>query len=495
MSDLLQERATTWQALCTAQDEFVARLLDECATLEDEVAQAEAARTTTAPEHADESAAADKAEQELLRMEQDRRVRGLEEQIQSYGAINEELAAEERGFRDEIKARSSRLTKAREIAAAARPLPPAPETPAKDAFVGNPYVLCLINGSNALFNEGPVSQGRNGGEDVAARLRWEIEKDLRTHDVELEEGEQAVRAGILTFLLHDKVQVVKHLLRTRTIASAETWDAFLAGFGSTANNQCVDVVGGVEGDLATLLLTIGSASGLKRIYIVGAQLDRLYEVCPALLPSDVAFGVDVGPKIVLVNASESDEERDLLQTSGWRVTIFPRFFGASLDPRERSPSPTASKPAPTPPVSAPVRPPVKPIAAFLRPEGKPTAAWLPPRDRPVAAAEDTDLATFYAGLTTPNSKHKFSPTARLLQQDPQICVWQYFAKDGCTRKDCIKSHKYDLTSRGRRVLKKEISTIRCKELLRTGYCSWEEKNGVRCMFNHDFDGSSAPPKR
>ncbi|GAA6057799.1 hypothetical protein JCM3770_001046 [Rhodotorula araucariae] len=475
MSDSLQERVTTWQSLSTSQDEFVARLLGDCANLEEEVAQVEAQPSPAAQDPTNEVTADERVEQDLRKMEQDSREWGLREQVDSYAAINEELERQELDRYDEIEARSARLTRAHELAAGARPLPTAMGKPAKEAFVGKSYVLCLINGSNALFNFGPVSQGRNGGEDVAGRLRWEIEKDLRVHDPEYVKGESG-NVDILTFFLYDKSAVVKYLLGSATIASAETWDGFLGGFGSVPNNQCIDVAGGSEDGLAMLLRTLGNAACVKHIYVAGAELDRLYAACPALLPGDDTFYVDVGPKIVLVNTSEGDDEHGLLATSEWRVTTFPRFFGACRKSQAREPSPGAE---PMPATSAPARPAVKPIAAFLRPTGQPVTAWLPHDERPVAAAEDADLATFYAGLTTPQSKHKFSPTARLLQQDPQICVWHYFSKDGCSVNGCIRSHQYDLTSRGRRVLKKEISTIRCKEQLRTGYCSWEERNGVR----------------
>lgn len=81
--------------------------------------------------------------------------------------------------------------------------------------------------------------------------------------------------------------------------SASTWDDFCAAFASEANNQCIDIAGDADAAIATLLLGLGYAPNLKHIYIVGAQLHRLYEACPALLPSDVALFVEVGPKIVL----------------------------------------------------------------------------------------------------------------------------------------------------------------------------------------------------
>lgn len=37
----------------------------------------------------------------------------------------------------------------------------------------------------------------------------------------------------------------------------------------------------------------------------------------------------VGPRLVLINHRESEEERDRLLESGWRVTVFRRYFGSS----------------------------------------------------------------------------------------------------------------------------------------------------------------------
>ncbi|KPV76018.1 uncharacterized protein RHOBADRAFT_43455 [Rhodotorula graminis WP1] len=488
MSRALQERATTWQALCASQDGFVARLLDECETLQAEVDQLEA------PPPLAECQEQGSDGEELCRSEQERRRLALEEQVGSFKAVNEELSREAEDRRQLIASRSSCLSAAGAPGSASlRAAQAVPET----YYDGPPFVLCLINGSSVLFNQGPLSQGHTGGKDVATRLLWEIEKDLSAQDFSVAGGDKPGRPVVLTLFFHNKVELVRELLRSKVISSASTWDDFCAGFASEANNQCVDTAGDVEAAIATVLLALGFASNLEHIYIVGAQLERLYETCPALLPGDVALFVEVGLKIILVNASESEDERDLLSTSGWRVTSFARFFGTSLDSRARSPSPdipsspSVHKPSSTAYAGAVKATDKKLTALPQRAAGKTPKFELPMSERPVAAPEGADMATFYASLTTPTSRHRFNPTARLLDQNPQICCWYYFSVDGCTLPSCHRSHAYDLTSRGRRVLKKEIATINCKELMRTGKCTWRAENGVPCMFNHHFRG--APP--
>ncbi|GAA5915677.1 hypothetical protein JCM8208_005916 [Rhodotorula glutinis] len=476
-----------WQALCSSQDSFVARLLDQCDTLQTEVDQLEAA--PPAGVHQEQGP----GEEELRRGEQERRRMALEEQVGSFTSVNEELAREAEDRRQLIQARTSRLAAASTSGSARTAARPAPEADHE----GPPFILCLINGSSVLFNHGPISQGHTGGKDVATRLLWEIDKDMSAHDFALAGGDKPGRPVVLALFLYNKVELLRELLRHKIISSASTWDDFCAAFASEANNQCIDIAGDADAAIATLLLGLGYAPNLKHIYIVGAQLHRLYEACPALLPSDVALFVEVGPKIVLVNASETEDERDLLSTSGWRVTTFPRFFGTSLDSRPRSPSPdnspspSSSKSSPTAYAGA-VKAPAKKLTALpQRDVGKTPKFELPMSERPVAAPEGADMASFYASLTTPRSRHHFNPTARLLDQNPQICCWFYFSVDGCTLPSCHRSHSYDLTSRGRRVLKKEIATINCKELMRTGKCTWRAENGVSCMFNHHFRG--APP--
>ena len=102
------------------------------------------------------------------------------------------------------------------------------------------------------------------------------------------------------------------------------------------------------------------------------------------------------------------------------MTTFPRFFGTSLDNRPRSSfaeleNLVSSVPAPAQPWVGEVKT-KKPAAAPARPAKQPTEVTIRPCDRPVAAPEGADMVEFYASLTTPTSKHKFSPSARLLVQ-------------------------------------------------------------------------------
>ncbi|GAA5996444.1 uncharacterized protein JCM10292_007611 [Rhodotorula paludigena] len=450
MAQTLEERAAAWQGLCHAQDDFVAALLLQCAGLEEELARPPASLEPGTSISSDrESTKAAEAEQDAIRFEQERKLAELNDESSAYEAIISELRAEAQSRFAQV----SQLSEAVSALTVTSAKPPAPALPDTTPLA---FTLCLINGNAAPFADGPVSQGYSGGLDVATRLQWEIEKDIKNAmpNVDRHSQEHPLHGGLLVFFFHDEDKSVARLVQRRAVAGVSTWRDFLGGFSSSANNQ---------------VFASSKNASLKLVYLIGVRLDQLYSVCPPL--SHDACSTKLSRKVVLVNASERDDDDELLQTSGWRVTKFNRFFSTSdlsfAEPdKPRSPSTS---------LSAAVSTASSPIAL---------AKKYIPGDRPVAASDGEDLTALYASLTTKTSKHKFDPAKRLLQQDPQICVWHYFSSTGCTMgRGCDRSHRYNLTQKGRDVLGAEVATIRCKELLHTGHCSWQREKGSRCLFS------------
>ncbi|GAA5892608.1 hypothetical protein JCM6882_005658 [Rhodosporidiobolus microsporus] len=218
---------------------------------------------------------------------------------------------------------------------------------------GQPVVLVLMDASSALFDEGCIKQGASGGKDMGSRLRWQVEEDVRKSDIQLDEEDDranAPKAAILAFVFHAKKALVGNLVKNRVISSERTWNDFIEGFTSIGNNQVMDT-GSTPSSLllAPLLLRLGPSPDVKLIYLAGVNVDHLREACPELDRHGRAVGgfyATVGPKLVLINHRESEEElQTLREQSGWRVTQFRRYFssvnglGADLGWGFRAPSP------------------------------------------------------------------------------------------------------------------------------------------------------------
>jgi len=133
------------------------------------------------------------------------------------------------------------------------------------------------------------------------------------------------------------------------------WDSFLAGFNSVPTNHALD-----HGEASTcaamalVISTIGRSNAVKRIYLAGVNLEELHETLPDLRPNKATlFHVDLVPKLVLrvvhsrsldsrpgseltssshssrrVDHRETDDARETLLTSGWRVARFLRYFSS-----------------------------------------------------------------------------------------------------------------------------------------------------------------------
>ncbi|PRQ73948.1 hypothetical protein AAT19DRAFT_15515 [Rhodotorula toruloides] len=137
--------------------------------------------------------------------------------------------------------------------------------------------------------------------------------------------------------------------------------------------------------------------------------------------------------MVLINCSETPDEHDELRRSGWRIVDFKGLFDVDL---ANSPSFGGSQ-----------------GSAALTTSGRQSSG---------TNALISTRAERYRSFTKPGSKHVFDPSKRILQQDPEICVWHYVSPQGCKQSPCDRRHKYDLTSAGLQALREEVSTVRCK---------------------------------
>ncbi|GAA5835503.1 hypothetical protein JCM9279_004562 [Rhodotorula babjevae] len=304
-------------------DALVADLITEQSSLARDIEQLEAVQ----PEPS--SALAKVGSQE-----EQRQVRDLEQEREQYHGINLELELSVHDLRSRIVARTADVEAAKAAAPQAQLCPPGASVADEAPTWLEPVILVLIDGSSAPFNEQLIRRGWEGGRDVGERVRWEVEKDLREHDIELEEGHSdsaaAKQPSVLCLFWHNRKALLYNFKQSKVISNDGAWDSFLAGFNSVPTNHALD-----HGEASTcaamalVISTIGRSRAVKRIYLAGVNLEELHETLPDLRPNKATlFHVDLVPKLVLVDHRETDDARETLLTSGWRVARFLRYFSS-----------------------------------------------------------------------------------------------------------------------------------------------------------------------
>ncbi|GAA5831765.1 hypothetical protein JCM11251_003871 [Rhodosporidiobolus azoricus] len=198
---------------------------------------------------------------------------------------------------------------------------------------GQPVVLVIIDASSAPFNEDRIKEGWHGGEDMGRALRSQIEEDIREHNIQLDEQDDQINApvpAILGIVFHAKKALVGNLIKNKVIRSEPAWNDFIEGFTSLGNNQVIDIGSHPSPPLiAPLLLCLAPNSDVKLIYLAGSNVEQLKEACPELADARGAFYLRAGPKLVLINHRESEEElQSLRNSSGWRVVQWRRYFSS-----------------------------------------------------------------------------------------------------------------------------------------------------------------------
>uniref|UniRef100_A0A0K3CEI7 BY PROTMAP: gi/647401586/emb/CDR47928.1/ RHTO0S15e03818g2_1 [Rhodosporidium toruloides] n=1 Tax=Rhodotorula toruloides TaxID=5286 RepID=A0A0K3CEI7_RHOTO len=400
-----EEQARLW----TEQNEFVARILDDCRLLEAQAEQEEQRLQLTGT--LEEQGPEDEMERQMRRIKQEREIQEAEEEIvaELRHAVTPATEPSHLAASDGIECSSSSESSI-------------------EGLQGSPFILVILDGTKAPFFRGAFSQGFVGGNDVAVRLRWETEKDLKDHPLHNEEGGGSrtsdLKPTVVAFVLVDPQVLLPRLQRQRLVSSADTFDAFIRGFQTFPEHNVVQTADGVVGTLADLLLNFGHASNLKRVYLGGVGYARMCNTTPELGLSNIS-----------INCSETPDEHDELRRSGWRIVDFKGLFDVDL---ANSPSFGGSQ-----------------GSAALTTSGRQSSG---------TNALISTRAERYRSFTKPGSKHVFDPSKRILQQGD--CVWHYVSPQGCKQSPCDRRHKYDLTSAGLQALREEVSTVRCKRFHR-----------------------------
>ncbi|GAA5911776.1 hypothetical protein JCM8208_005594 [Rhodotorula glutinis] len=322
LSDV-QTKADEWQRALDKVDALVADLISDQSSLSRKIEQLESVQ----PEPIKAISKADAQEHK-------HQIRNLEQERDQYHGINLELELSVHDLRSRIAARTADVEAARAAAPQAQ-LRPGGASGAGDAAAWlEPVILVLIDGSSAPFNEQLIRRGWEGGREAGERVRWEVEKDLREHDIELEAGDgnssAAKQPSVLCLFWHNRKALLYNFKQSKVISNDGAWDSFLAGFNSVPTNHALD-----HGEASTcaamalVISTIGRSSAVKRIYLAGVNLEELHETLPDLRPNKATlFHVDLVPKLVLVDHRETDDARETLLTSGWRVARFLRYFSS-----------------------------------------------------------------------------------------------------------------------------------------------------------------------
>ncbi|KAK4699630.1 hypothetical protein P7C70_g6630, partial [Phenoliferia sp. Uapishka_3] len=295
-----------------AEDEFVARLLNQ----KQELLQ-KASAVATGPAAAAPVAGNDSVGEDIVRQLDELKV--YAEYIESAKSKQEGQIASLEAALDNEKSRCDSLEDALRRAKASSGGMSAAAESFKLPSAGPPYILVLIDGSSAPFNDGLVEQGASGGFQAASQIRWEVEKDIRVHDIPIDPDDEYGEAA----------EVV--------ISSPATWESFTNAFNSGPLSHILDIgETPVETKFAALLKILSPTQTLKRIYLAGILPASLIVALPEIQHPDVNTGSQtrrrelngtrVSDKIILINTKESTRENDALLKYQWRIVKFERFF-------------------------------------------------------------------------------------------------------------------------------------------------------------------------
>ncbi|GAA5927244.1 hypothetical protein JCM10213_005616 [Rhodosporidiobolus nylandii] len=318
----VEQAARQWQDINAAADDLVATLLERNQCLREEL---KVLKSAPPPQRAALSISSEeRARREALVKEQDERLAELtaetERVVEDIKRIDLETAEKEKEA-----AEKERLVQQLEATAPPRPL-------VQRRRPGQPVLLTLIDASTAPFDEGSMQSGRTGGRDMGSRLRWMIEQDIREHDIELDvedPSQEGARSAFLTFVFVNKDALFENLKANKVLKSRVTFDDFFGGFTQFGNNHVIDIGNqSVDEHIKDILGWLAPSPDTKRIYLAGINVEGLREVYPELKPSPSPWYRKVGPKLVLINHRDTDEQRDELAESGWRVTVFRRYFSS-----------------------------------------------------------------------------------------------------------------------------------------------------------------------
>lgn len=318
--------ADRWEKLTREQDSFVASLI----TRANKVEPASTSTSTSNSTSFDFSEMKEELEKNVaisadLRAQHERDVNTIEHLEQTNRELNAKLGRAVQ----EIHRRAPPNP-------VATPLPPVTRYgPPASSNSSVPFILVLIDGSSAPFSDASISGGQSGGSEAATQVAWEVEKDMRAFDIPIESDDTNEPPLVLTIIWYNKSALVYALSSAKVIRDMEQFDDFVYAFNRSPLSFMMDIgENQVEPKMGACINLLGPLPGCKRVYCVGVHPIALTSACPYLVPRDThtlqARRLSrIIPKLVVVNHRESEADRIELMKSGWRVTVWSRFFSGN----------------------------------------------------------------------------------------------------------------------------------------------------------------------
>ncbi|GAA6026851.1 hypothetical protein JCM8097_005907 [Rhodosporidiobolus ruineniae] len=238
----------------------------------------------------------------------------------------DELGERAQGIHAEVAPEEGRLIQTQHEVERASKLVPARAAPVKTKS-GPPVVLVMVNASTAPFGLSKDQHGAEWGETFGQGLRYQVELDVREHDIQLDDPDSSAPVAIVGLVFQNKDSLVQNLVKNEVIRLGKDWDAFQAGFQRRASNQFIDVGSAVVEEKMAGDISL-EGEHYVRIYLAGVNVNILRSYCKELQPSPTSAYRKLAEKIVIVNHRETDLDRESLAESGWRVTVFRRYFAS-----------------------------------------------------------------------------------------------------------------------------------------------------------------------
>ncbi|GAA5929459.1 hypothetical protein JCM3775_002346 [Rhodotorula graminis] len=444
VQDQTERDCETWQDLITAQDDFVAALLQHRAELQHRLAEAQ--------------------QQSSVVKEQSASARAEQERLVGISQLEAQVAQARETYQEHLKAQEEAEKTLTNLDAQLAQLNLQSTQPVESPKAGvrakadrsPPLVLVLINGTVAPFSDALIQKGTAGGREASSLLRGQIELDISSLSTE---GE----VKVLCFLYYDRLQVIPSLERSRVISNPSTWRHFVDGFSRVTGNFIIDVANSApaEEHMAAVLSKVGFMSNVQQVYLAGVHpehgvSDVVEQQPDATAQLGEAFLDQVMPKINLVRHLPLPAMGELTDSTTELAGVFESSIALPLDATSRTPASLPTSRSAYPAASSSSRP---------------------------------APATTYGGSTpsvvAPSTGQK-RPVINPGEPVEPECFWTYLAPQGCNARHCDRSHDYRLTPAEQRRLRDTVKKLYpCSELRKTGKCTYAAKHGGPCMFAHD----------
>ncbi|KPV76031.1 uncharacterized protein RHOBADRAFT_53031 [Rhodotorula graminis WP1] len=448
VQDQTERDCETWQDLITAQDDFVATLLQHRAELQHRLAEAQ--------------------QQSSALKEQSASARAEQERLVGIGQLEAQVAQARETYQEHLKAQEEAEKTLANLDAqlaqlnlrSTQPVEPLKAGVRAKADRSPPLVLVLINGTVAPFSDALIQKGTAGGREASSVLRGQIELDTSSLSTE---GD----VKLLCFLYYDRLQVIPSLERSRVISNPSTWRNFVDGFSRVTGNFIIDVANSApaEEHMAAVLSKVGFMTNVQQVYLAGVHpehgvSDVVEQQPDATAQLGEAFLDQVMPKINLVRHLPLPAMDELADSTIELAGVFESSIALPTDATSRIPASLPTSRSAYPAASSSSRP--APATTY----GGSTPSVVAP--------------------STSQKRPVINPNKSLMNQNPPLCFWTYLAPQGCSARHCDRSHDYRLTPAEQRRLRDTVKKLYpCSELRKTGKCTYAAKHGGSCMFAHD----------